>query len=162
MIPRLILLPLLLLLLIGVSVTAQTDSAAMATTVFAAIRTADWKELRSLLPPAKMVRAMSAKQAKKLKDKQVINLIEKRVRDGFNQILASAKEKGIELQALEFARFQTMRPWEGADRPIALEIFYRWQGREGSIAFSVIEYQGRWYLLEILRSVNIFDKVAPQ
>jgi hypothetical protein len=155
----------LLLLLCAVAAKAQppADSAAMANKLFAAIHDSNWEGFRGLLPSAKMARAMSKKEKKKkLKDKQVMNLIEGRVRDGFNGILASAKENGVELQTLEFVRFQTFRPWEGADRPIALEVFYRWQGREGSLSFSVMEFKGGWYLLEILRSVKVFDKVATE
>lgn len=163
MISRLILIPLFLLPLLAVSAKAQpADSAAMATELFAAIHDANWKELRSLLPTATIIRAVSPKETKKLKNKQITSRMEQRVQTAFNQIVASSNKKNVPLQELEFVRFQTHRPWEGANRPIGLEIFYRWKGREGSLGFSVMEYQGRWYLLEILRSVNIFDNVAAQ
>ncbi|MBK8911444.1 MAG: hypothetical protein IPM61_08975 [Chlorobi bacterium] len=167
MIARLIFPTAVLLLLLGVSATAQpasqpTDSAAMASKLFAAFRNADWKELRALLPSVAVVRAVAPKETKKLKNKQIIRQMEGRIRPSFNQIIAEAKKKGIELGKLEFLRFQTSRPWEGANKPLAVEVSYRWEGREGTLSFSVMEYQGRWYLLEILRSVNVFDDVMAK
>ncbi|MCC7439600.1 MAG: hypothetical protein IT211_14020 [Armatimonadetes bacterium] len=163
MITRLMILPLLLLALVAATTKAQpTDSAAIATKLFAAIRNADWKGLRALLPPVNVIRAVAPTETNRLKSKQLTRQMEQRVRAPFDEIVASAKKKNVTLNTLEFVRFQTSRPWEGANRPIGLEIFYGWQGREGSLGFSVMEYQGRWYLLEILRSANIFDKVTTQ
>ena len=159
MIVRLIF-PTVLLLLCASAQAQPTDSAAMATKLFAAIRDADWKSFRALLPTPQTIRAIAPKEVKGRKNSQIKKQMEQRIQADFNAIVASATEKKVPLKELEFARFHTTRPWEGKNRPIGLEIFYNWQGREGTFGFSVMEHKGRWYLLEVLRSTNVFDKVA--
>jgi hypothetical protein len=126
------------------------------------IKSRDFHNLQMLTPTVPVWRKLSPEQTAKLSDKELKEKIEKSVvvklRKDFNNIIEDAKMKQIDLSRLEFLEAKIAEAGDRGNAPVGLEIGYSYNGKKSSFALSVAELDGKYYLLEILRSYQVLMK----
>jgi hypothetical protein len=126
------------------------------------IKSRDFHNLQLLTPSLPVWRKLSPEQSAKLSDKELKETIEKSVivklRKDFNNIIEDAKKKQIDLSRLEFLEAKRAETGDQGNAPVGLEVVYSYKGKKSSFALSVAELDGKYYLLEILRSYQVLMK----
>jgi len=120
--------------------------------------------LKEWYPTPALVRMLEPERTKKLSDAAIKRTflvpLQKKLAKDFENFQASAQKRSIDLRKLQYLNFQLQRDNSGiAHKPIACTITYSYGDKQGAFTVTVLEKQGKWYLFEILLSVNIFDKL---
>ncbi|MBS1811416.1 MAG: hypothetical protein JST84_24860 [Acidobacteria bacterium] len=118
--------------------------------------------LKAWHPTPVLVRMLEPERTKKLSDDAIkqtfLAPLQKKLAKDFANFQASAQKSSIELGKLQYVNFQLQRDEpSSANKPVACTITYSYGDKQGTFAVTVLEKQGKWYLFEVLRSVNIFE-----
>lgn len=80
-----------------------------------------------------------------------------KIKEDIASLIESAFINGVELSQLNLLSVKSI-PHPNMDNVFALEINYSYGGKEGELSISTINIDGSWYLLEILKSYNVFKQ----
>jgi hypothetical protein len=123
------------------------------------LQSGDFESLQRLTPTLPAWRAMAPEVIKNLSDDELREKIDKvvtaKLRKDFNNILEDAKAKGIDLTQLKFSEVKWSGETPRPNDPRGLEVFYTYNEKKGSLALTVTEVDGKYYLREILRSYRV-------
>lgn len=126
--------------------------------VFKAIVSGDNRLLSDYCPDADVYRSMDPMLANKTDEEimKEIPLDAKREKDMTN-IMESLKTSGKTADDFNITgvNFSIISP--GDQSPVGIEIKYDVNGTTGGFGISAIKVEDKWYMLEILNSVGVFD-----
>ena len=137
---------------------------ALATAFIKAVRKDNPALLKQWLPTPALVRTLEPAQTKGLSEvgiKQRFLLpSQKKLTKDFANFRASAQRNSIDRSTLWYDGFQLHRDEaSAANRLLACTVNYFYGDKRGAFTITVLEQQAKWYLFEVLLSVNIFDKL---
>jgi hypothetical protein len=123
------------------------------------LQSSDFARLQGLTPTMPVWRVIAPEKDKKLSDeelrKKIDSLVTVKLRKDFDNIVKDAKAKGIDLSQIKFSEAILDDGVRKSHTPRALTVFYIYNGKKSSFALSVTEVDGKYYLLEILRSYGV-------
>jgi hypothetical protein len=144
------------------AVAKETPRDQLAKAFLQSIKSRNFKNLQVLTPTLPVWRKLSPEPIANLSDKELKEKIEKSVivklRKDFNNIMEDAKVKQIDLSRLKFLETKMAETGDQGNAPVGLEVVYSYNGKKSSFALSVAELDGKYYLLEILRSYRVLMK----
>jgi hypothetical protein len=140
------------------SLQAQNQDEVFSENFINAIAKKDIDELVKLKPHADFWRVLLEKETKGMTDEEInlkANKNEKFIQD-YENIMYSAKKEQIDLNKLEFKKVKIQKIWDDENMPLDMTIKFLYEDKEGEFSLSVYEYEGIYYLSEILNSYDIF------
>lgn len=143
------------------SLQAQNQDEVFSENFINAIAKKDIDELVKLKPHADFWRVLLEKETKGMTDEEInlkANKNEKFIQD-YENIMYSAKKEQIDLNKLEFKKVKIQKIWDDENMPLDMTIKFLYEDKEGEFSLSVYEYEGIYYLSEILNSYDIFSKI---
>jgi hypothetical protein len=155
------------LVLLGQRITAQTTAETMGRTVLEAIQTGDFAKLEAIMPSeaaiALLITQEDAEHASERPEKGPADVraqMREKMQAELKDVLQSAKTHRVKLSKLSFGSI--LRETANDEAPISMkgvdmQLFYK--NKPLNVAFSMVEMDGKWYYLGILRSYDLFKQL---
>ncbi len=143
---------------------AQGDSAVdkFSKAFLDSVKTSDFARLKALTPTETVWRKMGPKLEKGKSNADIAKAVKKNLepkwRADFDNIQRTAKDGQIDLSRLQFVA-ATLHPNPENKDLTGLEIECSYNGAKVSFPLSVTQFDGQYYLLDILLSTNLFRNV---
>ncbi len=112
----------------------------------------------ALKPDVATWRKIFPLQTRDLSDQQVYDMgvLNEKIKHDFNNIMSSAQSKNIDFDKLTLKKLELSESDPGILNGIAFDLYLSYGEAEYLIVYSTVIFEGRYYLSEILNSINIF------
>ena len=93
------------------------------------------------------------------KEKGMKKEFEWRIKKDFNTVQQIIKTKGLKIEQISFVQENVITVNPGELQAKGLSLFYTYNGIKGELGAWVIQVEGRWFLLELLKPAEAFKEI---
>jgi len=144
----------------GLSQKDSTQYALLSETAFAAVFGNDVEKLNEFRPDSKLVRALMGERAISLTNEDIQEKIltpnQNKLKENIQTIQSEIKEEKIDVKEVKYQFYKLENlPGEGEEVEI-LSIHLEYNGKEETIPMTVIWFEDKLYMLELIYVTDVF------